>query len=50
MGAHFLSDVLWAGALMLVSSALVHTLMYGGKATRAAWVDVLEGRRGEWGG
>jgi membrane-associated PAP2 superfamily phosphatase len=50
MGAHFLSDVLWAGALMLLSSALVHTLMYGGKATRAAWVDVLEGRRGELGG
>jgi lipid A 4'-phosphatase len=37
MGAHFLSDVLWAGALMLLTSALVHAAMYGPAQTRAAW-------------
>ncbi|HAZ61685.1 MAG TPA: hypothetical protein DCY89_08940 [Gammaproteobacteria bacterium] len=41
MGAHFLSDVLWAGALMLASSCCVHRLIYGPDATRAAWRDVL---------
>lgn len=41
MGAHFLSDVLWAGALMLLSSACVHALIYGHEATRAAWRDAL---------
>jgi len=45
MGAHFLSDVLWAGALMLVSSACVHRLIYGPEATRTAWRDVLSPHR-----
>jgi len=47
MGAHFLSDVLWAGALMLLSSACVHALFFGRAATRTAWADVLRpGARG----
>lgn len=41
MGAHFLSDVLWAGLVMLISSAALHTALYGRNATRAAWRNVL---------
>jgi len=41
MGAHFLSDVLWAGALMLLASGLVHGAMYGAARTRQAWSDIL---------
>lgn len=37
MGAHFFSDVLWAGVLMLLASALLHMLFYGRAATVAAW-------------
>lgn len=41
MGAHFLSDVLWAGALMLVCTAIIHALLYGRAATKAAWRDLF---------
>lgn len=37
MGAHFFSDVLWSGLLMLVCCAAVHAVFYGVTATRAAW-------------
>ncbi|MGE3770297.1 MAG: phosphatase PAP2 family protein [Bdellovibrionales bacterium] len=42
MGAHFLSDVLWAGLLMLLTTALVHALFYGMNATKTAWRDLLK--------
>jgi lipid A 4'-phosphatase len=37
MGAHFLSDILFAAFLMLLSSAAVHALMFGEKATLGYW-------------
>jgi lipid A 4'-phosphatase len=37
MGAHFLSDVLFAGLLMLGVSAALHAIMYGKKSTRDYW-------------
>jgi lipid A 4'-phosphatase len=37
MGAHFLSDVLFAGAFMLGAVALVHAAMFGRRATAARW-------------
>ncbi len=37
MGAHFLSDVLFAALLMLVSVAIVHALFYGKHATLCLW-------------
>jgi lipid A 4'-phosphatase len=37
MGAHFLSDVLFAGLFMMLSSAALHALMYSHKATRRYW-------------
>ncbi|MEI8393794.1 MAG: phosphatase PAP2 family protein [Rhodospirillaceae bacterium] len=36
-GAHFLSDILYAGAFMVAASAAVHALMYGRSATLAWW-------------
>jgi len=36
-GAHFLSDVLYAGAFMVAATALVHALLYGRAATAAWW-------------
>jgi lipid A 4'-phosphatase len=41
MGAHFLSDVLWAGLFMLASSAVLHGLFYGFKATRQIWRETI---------
>lgn len=41
MGAHFFSDVLWSGILMLISSAAIHVLFYGYKNTRDAWRSIL---------
>jgi lipid A 4'-phosphatase len=37
MGAHFLSDILYAAACMLMASAGVHAAMYGRAATAARW-------------
>ena len=37
MGAHFLSDNLYAAFFMLVSTASVHAAMYGGQKTKARW-------------
>ncbi len=36
-GAHFLSDVLYAGAVIVASTAAVHALIYGRAATVAWW-------------
>ncbi len=37
MGAHFFSDVIYAAATMLASSAAVHAAMYGRGETKARW-------------
>jgi lipid A 4'-phosphatase len=37
MGAHFLSDILFAAAFMLTTSTLVHAAMYGRHATADRW-------------
>lgn len=37
MGAHFLSDIIYAAALMLGSTSVVHAVMYGRKQTAARW-------------
>ena len=37
MGAHFFSDVLFAGVVVLLSSAAVHALLYGRAHTAALW-------------
>lgn len=39
MGKHFFSDVLFAGAAVVLSSALVFALVYGRRAAAAAWRD-----------
>ena len=39
MGAHFLSDVLFAAFFMLLTIALLHALMFGRKDTRDFWRD-----------
>ncbi len=36
-GAHFLSDVLYAGAFMVATTAAIHALLYGRAATTAWW-------------
>ncbi len=41
MGAHFLSDNLFAALLMLTSAAALHAWMYGRKTTRAYWREWL---------
>ena len=41
MGAHFLSDVLFAGITMLVVGAALHALIYGWRETRARWRELL---------
>ncbi|CAK0771679.1 lipid A 4'-phosphatase [uncultured Gammaproteobacteria bacterium] len=41
MGAHFFSDVLFAGALILASTAVLHALIYGRATTRALWREWL---------
>ena len=43
MGAHFLSDVLFAGLFMLAASAFTHMLVYGHNATAAWWRALLAG-------
>lgn len=40
MGGHFASDILWAGLVMLATTALVHICFYGRRATCAAWRDL----------
>ena len=37
MGAHFLSDVLFAALFMLLTSALLHALLYGPRRTFEIW-------------
>ncbi len=37
MGAHFLSDNLYAAFFMLASTACVHAVMYGRQETKARW-------------
>jgi lipid A 4'-phosphatase len=50
-GAHFLSDVLYAGAFMVACTAAVHALLYGRAATAAWWRShVLPARGPERGG
>ena len=41
MGAHFLSDVLFAGLFMLATIALLHATLYGPQTTRARWREWL---------
>ena len=43
MGAHFLSDVLYAGFFMLASIAAVYAAMFGRKETRDCWRDFTGG-------
>jgi len=37
MGAHFLSDIIYAAFMMLMSIAVVHAAMYGRSETMARW-------------
>jgi len=41
MGAHFLSDVLFAALLMLAASAVLHLAMFGRCTTQACWQNWL---------
>jgi lipid A 4'-phosphatase len=41
MGAHFLSDVLYACLFMLLSSALLHALFFGRESTLSHWKEWL---------
>ena len=41
MGAHFLSDVLFAGMTMLVVGAALHAVFYGWRNTRDRWHELL---------
>jgi lipid A 4'-phosphatase len=41
MGAHFLSDVFFAGVFMLLGCCLLHTAFFGRKKTAACWHDFL---------
>jgi len=41
MGAHFLSDILFAALLMLACSTALHTMLYGKQTTRAYWREWL---------
>lgn len=43
MGAHFLSDVLFAGMAMLLVIAGLYAAMYGGRALRQRWGELLQG-------
>ncbi len=45
MGAHFLSDVLFAGIAMLLVIAGLHVAMYGWRATRTRWGELIGGDR-----
>ena len=37
LGAHFLSDILYAAAFVLSATAMLHAVMYGGKTTQSLW-------------
>jgi lipid A 4'-phosphatase len=41
MGAHFLSDVFFAGILMLFGCGLLHAAFFGHKRTIACWADFM---------
>lgn len=41
MGAHFISDVIGAAFFMLITSALLHALMYGWRRTKDCWDEFL---------
>jgi lipid A 4'-phosphatase len=41
MGAHFVSDVFFAGVFMLLSCSLLHMAFFGVKQTRVCWRDFL---------
>ncbi|WP_049974735.1 phosphatase PAP2 family protein [Azospirillum sp. B4] len=43
MGGHFFSDVLYAGLVAVLTSALLHAGLYGRKATLALWCRWLPG-------
>jgi len=45
MGAHFFSDVLWAGVLVLLSTAIIHAAFYGKQATAAVWRGLLANKQ-----
>jgi lipid A 4'-phosphatase len=40
MGAHFFSDVIYAGLFMLLTSSVLYTLLYGRSAARQVWQDL----------
>lgn len=42
MGAHFFSDVLFAGVFMVAASAVVHGFLFGWEATLAWWRSVMQ--------
>jgi lipid A 4'-phosphatase len=41
MGAHFLSDVFFAGVFMLLGSSVLHMAFFGRKQTAACWRDFM---------
>jgi membrane-associated phospholipid phosphatase len=41
MGAHFASDVFFAGVLMLLGCSLLHMAFFGREQTTACWRDFL---------
>ncbi|TWB16684.1 membrane-associated PAP2 superfamily phosphatase [Nitrospirillum amazonense] len=43
MGGHFFSDVMYAGLLAVLTSALLHAALYGRRATLALWCRWLPG-------
>ncbi|MDP9127446.1 MAG: phosphatase PAP2 family protein [Pseudomonadota bacterium] len=47
MGSHFLSDVLYAAAIMLAATAALHATFYGRKATASYWRYWLTGTESE---
>lgn len=44
MGAHFLSDVFFAGIVVLLSSALCYASLYGRSQLKARWAEFLGGK------
>jgi lipid A 4'-phosphatase len=47
VGAHFLSDVFFAGVFMLLGSGLLHAAFFGPRRTTACWRDFMLYRRDE---
>ncbi|MDE1147617.1 MAG: phosphatase PAP2 family protein [Azospirillaceae bacterium] len=43
MGGHFFSDVMYAGVLAVLTSAVLHAALYGRQATAALWREWLPG-------